>query len=248
MLPEFATNVTVASFFKQPNIAVPLTTVTELELPAKLSRNLMIKAGFLFPNVIELALGYQAIDSLQQIWTMWPKLKSLHLSVLYNDKRNAMEPKIKFLKLDELLTGFDKSQLDMAKNGNGDVIGEAKFPSITKLKGNLQVHGMGIDIKNSFFFVFEFVDLRELTINGAPYRTHSKKSVLDEKHWNKAKEYAISDISVHHALMMLPSLKYLDISQHFYNVIGVYVSSMICLICNLFSRFRHRQIWNYATT
>lgn len=136
MLPEYATNVTVASFFKHPDTVDPSTTVTALELPAKLSTNLMARAGFLFPNVTELAVGIQNINSLQQIWTMWPKLKSLHLSAIYYDERDPMESKTKYINLDELLTGFDKTQIAMAKGGSRAVIGEPKFPSITLLQGN----------------------------------------------------------------------------------------------------------------
>lgn len=134
MLPEF-TNVTIDSFFQHPKPVEPLTTVTGLELPAKLAMNLMARAGFLFPNVTELAVGYQTIDSLRQIWTMWPMLKSLHLSVTYYDEQDPVKHKMEFINLDELLTGFDESQIKMAKGGNRHVIGEPKFPSITKLKG-----------------------------------------------------------------------------------------------------------------
>lgn len=136
MLPEFATNVTIASFFERSNTVT--STVTSLELPATLSTKLMASAGILFPNVTQLTVGYQTVDSLRQIWTMWPKLQSLHLSVVFYDERNPIKPKIKFLKLDELLTGFDASQMKMAQGGNHYVIGEPKHPSIIKLRGNFK--------------------------------------------------------------------------------------------------------------
>ncbi|KAG4070344.1 hypothetical protein HA402_006486 [Bradysia odoriphaga] len=190
MLPEFSTNVTVDSFFKHPH-----SQLSRLELPAKLTQELMERAGLLFPNVTELAVGYQTIDSMRQIWTMWKKLKSLHLSVVYYDERDPEENKTDFLNLDELLTGFDKSQMEMAKEGHRDAIGEPNFPSITTL-----------------------TDLRELTIFGASYRSDSRQYVINETNYKKAQQHAVSDISVQHALIKLPSLKYLDISHHLYNI------------------------------
>ncbi|XP_037041749.1 uncharacterized protein LOC119078353 isoform X2 [Bradysia coprophila] len=192
MLPEFATNVTVDSFFEHP---YSLDGLSRLELPAKLTQSLMERAGLLFPNVTELAVGFQIIDSMRLIWTMWKKLKSLHLSVIYYDERDSAKHTTAFLNLDELLTGFDKSQMEMAKDGNRDVIGEPKFPSISKL-----------------------TDLRELTIFGASYRTDSRRYILNEVNCIEAQQNAVSDISVQNALIKLPCLKYLDISYHLYNI------------------------------
>lgn len=134
MLPEIATNVTIVSFFQYASSFEPLTTVTELELPAGLVANLMKRAGFLFPNVTQLAVGYQTVVSLRQIWTMWPKLESLHISVV-NYKED-----LDIDSLDELLTGFDKKQMKMAKSGNCYVVGTPMFPSITNLKCNQIIH------------------------------------------------------------------------------------------------------------
>lgn len=133
MLPELAYNVTIASFFEHPETDEPLTTLTRLELPAGLATNLMARAGLLFPSVTELVVGYQTIVSLRQIWTMWPKLESLHLSVVDYDEE-SLEDDFSFLSLDALLTGFDEAQLKMAKDQHHCVIEQPKFPSINNLK------------------------------------------------------------------------------------------------------------------
>lgn len=75
------------------------------------------------------------------------------------------------------------------------------------------------------------IDLRELTIFGASYRTHSLE------HWNDAKENALSDISLYNALMKLPSLKYLDIAQHLHKVEknNLFLFDSSVLICNFSS-------------
>lgn len=216
MLPELAANVTIDSFF-HPKAVEPLATVTRLELPAGLDERLMGRAGFLFPNVTELAVGYQDFRSLRQIWTMWPKLESLHLSVL---NCNGTPIKSACDNLDGLLTGFDASQMKIVTDGNRYVVGEPQFPSITNLRCKYPELWCRLSLHISTFRV-SISDLRELTIHAAPYRTYSGDS--ENMKWTK--ENAVTDISMNQALIKLTSLKYLDIAHRLHQVNSHHLSN-----------------------
>lgn len=64
-----------------PETSTPASSVKNLELPPELSWEVLRRIGKTFPNVLKLNLRFQPYDVLSELWTIWPLLKTLAISL-----------------------------------------------------------------------------------------------------------------------------------------------------------------------
>lgn len=68
-----------------PESSTSLPTLKNLELPQQLNRDILRRVGKIFPNVCKLNLSCQPLEVFIELWTTWPLIKTLAISMFDPD-------------------------------------------------------------------------------------------------------------------------------------------------------------------